>query len=245
MSDPATTIAFARRYLGVKEGPPANSNHQRFGVWYGMDYVAWCAIFASFCLYMTGVRFKGATTAKGFSYVPAIIAWGQKTKRISRTPHPGDLACKVDRGLGHHVGLVTTVKGRNFGFISGNTSTASFSNGGGVAEKPQNADHGWVFVTPPYSSLKPVPIPPKPRPAPNTKAGPITRNWVLTTPTAVHPQIKWAQQKLAGYGYAISKADGFYGSQTAAAVRAFQKHCGLEADGILGPVTGAHLVTGK
>lgn len=240
MTAPADVIGVARRYIGVKESPP-NSNHQQFGVWFGMDHVPWCAEFASFCLYVAGLRWTDATYPKGFTYCPDIINWGQRHGRASRTPHVGDLAVKVDHGIGHHVGIVTSVLAAGqFGFCSGNTGAASFSNGGCVQENIQQAANGWVFVSPLYSAPAAHTAPPS-----GGKPSPVKRNIALTSPLTTGKDILWAQEKLAGLHYPISKADGIYGPQTSAAVRAFQHKVGLTADGILGPVTGDHLVAGK
>lgn len=45
------------------------------------------------------------------------------------------------------------------------------------------------------------------------------------------PQVTEIQAKLQQHGYEISKVDGNFGSQTRAAVLAFQKDTGIEADG--------------
>ena len=103
-------IQVARSFHGVKEDP-AGSNHQQFGVWYGLDRVPWCAEFASYCLYLAGLRWADATTPKGFSYCPSIVAWGKKHSRISRTPHLADLAVAVNGSRPHHVEIVTAGPG--------------------------------------------------------------------------------------------------------------------------------------
>ena len=120
------TIAIARSYRGVKESP-AGSNHQQFGVWYGMDRVPWCAEFASFCLYTAGLRFTDATTAKGFSYCPSIVAWGKRHGRISRTPHLADLAVAVDGSRPHHVEIVTAGPGFRAAAVAPKSSTKNTS----------------------------------------------------------------------------------------------------------------------
>lgn len=51
------------------------------------------------------------------------------------------------------------------------------------------------------------------------------------------PQITEIQSKLQSHGYEISKIDGSFGPQTRAAVIAFQKDIGLEADGKVGKET--------
>lgn len=57
------------------------------------------------------------------------------------------------------------------------------------------------------------------------------------------PIVKYAQQLLLERGYKLPKygADGDYGGETVAAVKAFQKDWGLKQDGIIGPKTWAML----
>ncbi|MFB7454679.1 peptidoglycan-binding protein [Streptomyces sp. NPDC056194] len=52
--------------------------------------------------------------------------------------------------------------------------------------------------------------------------------------------VKTVQHLLAARGHAVT-ADGTYGKKTAAAVRSFQTHAGLRADGAVGPKTWAKL----
>ena len=60
-------------------------------------------------------------------------------------------------------------------------------------------------------------------------------------------EVKALQEALAAAGYALPKygADGDFGAETLAAVKAFQKDCGLEADGVVGPKTWAALIAGR
>ena len=53
------------------------------------------------------------------------------------------------------------------------------------------------------------------------------------------PVVKYAQQLMLDRGYKLPRygADGDYGSETVAAVKAFQKDWGLKQDGIIGPKT--------
>lgn len=61
------------------------------------------------------------------------------------------------------------------------------------------------------------------------------------------PVVKYAQQLLMKAGYDLPRfgADGQYGAETVAAVKAFQKKNGLSQDGIIGPRTWAKLLDGK
>lgn len=50
-------------------------------------------------------------------------------------------------------------------------------------------------------------------------------------------EVRTIQQKLKSWGYYSGSVDGIFGSQTQAAVKAFQKKNGLTVDGIAGPAT--------
>ena len=51
--------------------------------------------------------------------------------------------------------------------------------------------------------------------------------------------VRELQQKLMelGYDLGVYGADGIFGKKTVAAVKAFQRDCGIKVDGIAGPVT--------
>ena len=49
------------------------------------------------------------------------------------------------------------------------------------------------------------------------------------------PEVQEAQEKLTALGYRPGTPDGRFGAQTSSAVLAFQKHEGLQRDGIVGP----------
>ncbi len=54
-------------------------------------------------------------------------------------------------------------------------------------------------------------------------------------------EVRRIQQKLKQLGYYSGSVDGIYGSRTRAAVQAFQKNCGITADGVAGPTTLRYL----
>ena len=54
-------------------------------------------------------------------------------------------------------------------------------------------------------------------------------------------QVKGLQTMLAEYGYYKATIDGSFGDKTEAAVKAFQKAEGLDADGLVGEKTWARL----
>lgn len=54
-------------------------------------------------------------------------------------------------------------------------------------------------------------------------------------------EVRQIQQKLKSFGYYKGSVDGIFGVQTKSAVTAFQKNCGITADGIAGPKTLKYL----
>lgn len=58
-------------------------------------------------------------------------------------------------------------------------------------------------------------------------------------------EVRQIQTKLRQLGYYKGSVDGIYGKQTQDAVIAFQKNCGLTADGIAGPKTLLYLGLGS
>lgn len=58
-------------------------------------------------------------------------------------------------------------------------------------------------------------------------------------------EVKKVQNKLKELGYYKGSVDGIYGSNTQAAVKAFQRNCGITADGVAGPKTLLYLGLGS
>lgn len=138
----------AARHLGLEESPPG-SNRTVFGAWYGIDGVAWCNIFVSYCFkvgagYTLCDGFKGAGTmaGKGCAYVPTTSAWLRATGLwVGRTqPAPGDIAIfNWDGGLPDHIGIVEgDAGGGQFTTIEGNTAVGNDSNGGAVMRRQRH-----------------------------------------------------------------------------------------------------------
>lgn len=57
-------------------------------------------------------------------------------------------------------------------------------------------------------------------------------------------EVRNVQSKLKELGYYTGAVDGIFGSKTQSAVKAFQRNCGLTADGIAGPKTLLYLGLG-
>lgn len=239
MATAQDAIRLARRYDGVTESP-RGSNRQRFGEWYGANGVAWCAIFLSYVLYTCGVRFTGATTAKGFAYCPYIMAWAKKNKRWHGPGKglPGDwVLYQVDSDAApDHVELVVAQHpDGSVTSIGGNTGGLS-ANGGRVQEHTWPAHAVIGFMRPPYAAVV-HPAPPKTVPPKSH----LTRVLMLTSPMQSGTDVARAAAALASRGYRVGTPANVFGPMMDAAVRAYQKRTGLEVDGRIGPVTGVHL----
>ncbi len=153
----------AVKHLGVKE-QPADSNRTPFGVWFGVDGVAWCNIFVSYCFakggnYIIADNFKGGHGAgiyagKGCSYVPTTEAWLRATGLwLGRVPPlAGDIVIyNWDGGEPDHIGIVSKyLGGGDFEAVEGNTAVGNDSNGGEVMRRVRNLTQvdGFGRVTP-------------------------------------------------------------------------------------------------
>lgn len=126
-------FAQAQRFVGTKESP-AGSNRQRFGVWYGWNGVAWCAMFVSYCYAAAGS--KMVAQMKRWAYCPYLLAdarAGRYGLSVTRSPQRGDIVI-YGKSLAHHTELFEKwiVAGKTFATIGGNTSPNDMSNGGEV-----------------------------------------------------------------------------------------------------------------
>lgn len=137
--------------IGYKESPPSTNNN-KYGVWYGMNYQPWCAMFVSWAFENEG-NSPGFAQGQRYSYVPYIVADAQNRRNglsITQDPMPGDLVCydwSYDTVF-DHIGVFekwTSLTG--FQAIEGNTSTSSNSNGGEVMRRSRNTSaQKTVFV---------------------------------------------------------------------------------------------------
>lgn len=132
--------------IGTHEDP-WGSNRQKYGVWYGMNGVPWCAIFDSWCFDQSGYKkFR-------YSYVPAIAQDainGVNGLRIVYSPLPGDLCCHTTAaGPNEHVSFfekwIDEAAG-SFYDVGGNTGPTSISNGGAVMRQERQRQNITHFV---------------------------------------------------------------------------------------------------
>ena len=132
----------AKGQLGYKESP-AGTNNNKYGVWYGVNYQPWCAMFCTWCFENEG---NSPAFAKGsrYSYVPYVVADAQDRKyglSITQDPIPGDLVCydwSYDT-IFDHIGIFEKWTSlTQFQCLEGNTSTSNNSNGGEVMRRSRS-----------------------------------------------------------------------------------------------------------
>lgn len=164
-ADKSRVIATARSQLGYVERPV---NRTKYGDWYGMDGVPWCAIWVSWVFWHAGHPLPRITTAKGFAFVPEIVRYGRETGTWHlgvKGVTPGDIAVwqfasGPDRP--NHVSLVAErglLSDGRLHSLDGNSNTAGSRTGGGVVELFRRTGFlGYVRVT---DKNPPRPTPPQ------------------------------------------------------------------------------------
>lgn len=117
-------IKTAAAEIGTTE-KPIGSNKTKYGEWFGMNGVAWCAIFLSWCSSHAGV--SKDIVPSGFSSVSQFLQWfsgkGRYYKKGSYTPKIGDIMIQKSGGVSH-IGIVESVNSSGFVAIEGNASNA-------------------------------------------------------------------------------------------------------------------------
>lgn len=236
-------VAYARTQVGYKEKP---KNQTKYGAWYGMNGVAWCAIFHSYASHFSGNPLPPIRTQKGYAYCPDLLEYAQRSGQWHRagtyTPKAGDAVLFSFGGQrADHVAIVVGVlnDGR-IHTIEGNTNAAGSNHGGAVLEKYRRSS----IIG--YVNVKPKNVPPAIDWAALRRllAGKL-REQYGTTPNMGpgHPaccEVVALQQSLNLVTGSKLKEDGSYGPATANAVANFQRWMNGLGAGIKDPVGKAH-----
>ncbi len=149
-------VTIASKEIGYKESPP-NSNKTKYGQWFGLDGVAWCGIFVSWCYAMAGFRLGNIGFKKGFAGCQTAVAYFKKQGTIVTDPIIGDIVFFDWNGDGRfdHTGIfVKKIDDHSFESIEGNTSLTNQSNGGEVMRRTRKFSNV-VFVRPDRSTINP------------------------------------------------------------------------------------------
>lgn len=137
MATAADFVRVAASQIGTKESP-ANSNHTKYGEWYGLDYNPWCDMFVSWCADQIGA----SGIVGKFAYCPSHVNFAKQQGRWldrEEKPQPGDVIFFSNGSRACHVGIVERRNGTSsVTTIEGNTSVSSNDNGGAVMRRTRS-----------------------------------------------------------------------------------------------------------
>lgn len=230
MAKAAQLLKLARRHVGEQYvlGALAPKDNARWaGPWDCAEFCSWCVYQLTHELFGCRPRGPGADPDRADAFTGF---WGEDAKRLGKVISVGQAAATPGAFLlrlpGSAIGHVAISAG------NGRTVEAH-STARGVIEG-EAAGRRWdVGVLVPGIDVR-MPAAPQPVAA----AGIVLR---VKTPRMTGRLVKDAQRALAAAGYNPGPIDGEYGSQTAAAVRAFQLRKGLAIDGEVGKLTAKAL----
>ena len=208
---------------GTKESP-ANSNRTKYGVWYGLDGVRWCAIFVSWIYNKAGVPLGKVDSSNGFHYCQSAYNHWKLNKELTKNPKKGDIVLFDWQGDGHcdHTGIFDSWRsGDKLSFYcwEGNTAVGNNSDGGMVMKRLRSATLVKAFVSP------------------KVLGDSVSGNSVESLKKGDRgAEITLLQKNLYDLGYTLT-VDGFFGTETEGVVKQFQKDHFLEENGIVNEMT--------
>lgn len=142
-------VAIAQKEIGYSE-TPINSNKTKYGKWFGLDGVAWCGIFVSWCYAKAGKTLKGLGFTNGFAGCQTAASLFVKKGWVVDAPIAGDIVLfdwNNDKRYDHTGVFVRWINKTTFETIEGNTSLTNQSNGGSVMLR-QRKNKGVIFARP-------------------------------------------------------------------------------------------------
>jgi len=140
-------VEIAQKEIGYKEQP---GNKTKYGQWFGLNGVAWCAIFVSWVYAKAGKPLSIKQWSNGFAGCQYGYEYWTKKNKIITDPQPGDIVLYDFNGDGRrdHTGIFVRWVGKDkFEAIEGNTALKNQTNGGEVMLRVRNKKIA-VFVRP-------------------------------------------------------------------------------------------------
>lgn len=142
-------VEIAKTQIGQTESP-ANTNKTKYGKWFGVDGVAWCGMFVSWCYFMAGYPLGKIGYLKGFAGCQTAFAHFKEKGEITTQPQAGDIVLfdwNGDKRYDHTGIFVKHLNELSFETIEGNTSLKNDSNGGTVMHRVRNYGNA-IFIHP-------------------------------------------------------------------------------------------------
>lgn len=130
-------LEIAVKEIGYSETPP-NSNKTKYGEWFGLDGVAWCGIFVSWCFAQAARQLPKIGFNKGFAGCQTAVKYFRDNDLTTENPQPGDIVFFDWNSDGRydHTGIFEKKDDANYFYsIEGNTSLTNDSNGGMVMRR--------------------------------------------------------------------------------------------------------------
>lgn len=213
-------IAVAEKEIGTIESPK-DSNCTKYGQWYGLDKVAWCATFVSWVYHHAGLPLGKVDRENGYQYCPSAYNFWKKNNRFTKTPQAGDIVLFdfANKNSSDHTGIFVKMNadGKTFETIEGNTSSSlagSQSNGGMVCRKTRYLSSVMAFVVPDVLTEKIQ----------------VIDSGIICKKGDQNATVSKVQKQLYDLKYSIT-VDGDFGKETEKIVKQFQKDYSL-------PITG-------
>lgn len=142
-------LQIANAEIGTVEAP-LNSNKTKYGKWFGLDGLAWCGMFVSYCYHTAGFPLGKIGYLKGFAGCQTAFAHFTKSGEITNNPVAGDIVLfdwNGDKRYDHTGLFVKKINDKTFETIEGNTSLKNDSNGGTVMKRVRNYGNA-IFIHP-------------------------------------------------------------------------------------------------
>lgn len=136
--------------LDSKTGNAGSGNYTKYGAWFGVNPVLWCAVFVCWCFSQAyGTKAKEMLCGGCSAACETMRSRFIKAGRYDKNPKVG--SCIFFSGTRHaganHIGIVWKVDGSKIYTIEGNTSGANgvVDNGGGVAQKSYSKSYSRIM----------------------------------------------------------------------------------------------------
>lgn len=235
-------MATAEGVLAVARGELGNTEDgngcQKYGVYYGMNCVAWCAEFQWWVFNHAGAGGLLPKTA----YTPTLYNWFAQRGKAGKAPRPGALVFYDWPDNEHriqHVGIVEAVLANGaIQTIEGNTGNTPCS----VKRQVRSTTYVVGYGYPDYDNAPAAPPPP---PAPSAGSGLPTLAYGMRNNASVANFQRWSNAYPWSPALPLLPPTGNYLDQTKEVVRRAQVRMGVtgpDADGsIIGPRTNAGL----
>lgn len=141
----SNVVKVARQEVGYIE---SKGNRTKYGEWFGLNGVAWCGIFVSWCYAMGGIPLPNIGFKRGFAGCQTAVEYFKTHNMIVKNPVIGDIVFYDWQGDGRydHAGIyLKDSDNGNFSAIEGNTSSTNQSNGGCVMVRTRSC-RNCIFI---------------------------------------------------------------------------------------------------